>query len=215
MIRSSTASSSRAARTDSNRARASRRPNGSTWSCGKRANPLPSSRVREGECDPFRQQTTRHERERSGRGVVEPLCVVDDAQQGLLLSSIGEEAEYRESDEQRARRWSPAEPEGDAERVTLRIRESVAELEDRRTELLQRRIVEVHLPFDADSPNDAEILALLDRVLEQRSLANSGLPMHYEDGPVTSPRSSEEPIENRALSLASEQPLCESSIAIL
>ena len=44
-ICSSTDSSSRAARTDSKSARASRRPSGSTRSCGKRAKPLPTSRV--------------------------------------------------------------------------------------------------------------------------------------------------------------------------
>jgi hypothetical protein len=37
--------SARAARTDSNGTRASRRPNGSTQSCGRRANPAPTSRV--------------------------------------------------------------------------------------------------------------------------------------------------------------------------
>ena len=143
---------------------------------------------REREHDPFRQQTARHERERSSRGVVEPLGVVDDAQQGLLLSSTGQEAENCEPDEERARRVPGAEPERDAERVALRIRETVAELENRRTELLQRRVVELHLPFDADSPNDAKILARLHRVLEQRSLADSGLPMNDEHGAMTVPR---------------------------
>jgi len=83
---------------------------------------------------------------------------------------------------------SGAEPERDAERVTLRIRETFAELENGRTELLQRRVVELHLPFDPDSPNHAKILARLDRALEQRGLADSGLSMHYEDGAMTIPR---------------------------
>ncbi len=105
-----------------------------------------------------------------------------------MLSSIGEEAENCEPDEQRAWRRPAAEAEGDAERVTLRIRETVAELENRRTELLQRRVVELHLPLDARSPDDAKILARLARVPEQRRLADSGLPMHYEDGAMTVPR---------------------------
>ena len=99
MIRSSTASSSRAARTDSSNARESRRPNGSTRSCGKRANPSPSSRVATDERDPLRLQAACHEPERSRRGVVEPLGVVDDAQQGLLLGCTGQEAENCEADE--------------------------------------------------------------------------------------------------------------------
>ena len=140
---------------------------------------------RERERDPLRQQAARHERERSGRCAVEPLRVVDHAQQRLLLGSFGEEAENREPDKKRARRLPGAEPEGDAERVTLRIRETLAELEDRRTELLQRRVVELHLPLDARSPNDAKVLARLDRVLEQRGLADARVSVHHEDGAVT------------------------------
>jgi hypothetical protein len=116
--------------------------------------------------DPLRQQAASHEHERSGRSAVEPLRVVDHAQERLLLGSFGQQAENREPDKKRARRPSGAEPEGDAERITLRLRETLDELEDRRTELLQRRVVELHLPLDARSANDAKILARLDRVLE-------------------------------------------------
>ena len=80
---------------------------------------------RERERDPLRQQAVSHERERSGRCAVEPLRVVDHAQERLLLDGFGEEAENREPDKIRARRLSGAEPEGDAERVPLRIRETL------------------------------------------------------------------------------------------
>ena len=83
----------------------------------------------------------------------------------------------------------------------------VDELDDRRTELLQRRMVELHFPLDARSPNDAKILARLDRVLEQRGLADSGVSMHDEDGATTAARSLQKPVEHGALGLPSEQPL--------
>ena len=136
---------------------------------------------REHEHDPLRQQAARHERERSGRCAVEPLRVVDHAQKRLLLGGLGEETENREPDKKRARRLSGAEPEGDAERVPLRIRQTLAELQDRRTELLQRRVVELHLPLDARSPNDAKILTHLDRVVEQCGLADARLSVHDQD----------------------------------
>ena len=148
----------------------------------------------------------RHERERSGRCAVEPLRVVDHAQERLLLGGFGEETENREPDEERARRLSGAEPEGDAERVPLRIRQTLAELEDRRTELLQRRVVELHLPLDARSPDDAKILARLDRVLEQCGLADAGVSVHHEDGAVTVPRGTQQPLEHRALALPADEP---------
>ena len=121
---------------------------------------------RECERDPLGQQAASHERERSGRCAVEPLRVVDQAQERLLLGSFGEEAESREPDKKRARRLSRAEAERNVERVTLRIGQTLGESHDRRAELLQRRVVELHLPFDARGPNDAKILARLDRVLE-------------------------------------------------
>src|SRR5947209_15731413 len=50
-----------------------------------------------------------------------------------------------------ARGRSCAQPERDAERVTLRAGETFDELQDRPTELTQRRVVELHLALDARS----------------------------------------------------------------
>ncbi len=161
---------------------------------------------RERERDPLRQQAASHERERPGRSAVEPLRVVDHAQQRPPLGGFGEEAENREPDKKRAGRRSVAEPEGDAERVTLKIRKTLAELEDRRTELLQRRVVELHLPLDARSPDDAKILARLDRPLQQRRLADTGISVHHEDGAVTVPRGLQQPLQHRPLASPAQQP---------
>jgi hypothetical protein len=132
--------------------------------------------------------------------------VVDQAQERLLLGGFGEEAENREPDKKRARRLSRVEPEGDAERVSLRIGETLAQVEERRTELLQRGVVEFHLPLDACSPGDTKILARLDRVLEQRGLADAGVSLQNEDGAVTVPRGNQQPLERHALALPAEQP---------
>ena len=173
---------------------------------GSAASPWPDVTRREHERDPLRQQTASHERERARRRAVEPLCVVDHAQERLLLGSFREEPEDREPDEKRARRRSGAEPERDGERVALRIGQTLDELEDRRTELLERRVVELHLPLDARGPDDAEVLARLDRVLEQRGLADAGVAVHDEDGAVTVPRGIQQPLEHLALALPAEQP---------
>ena len=159
----------------------------------------------EGERDPLRQQAARHERERSGRCAVEPLRVVDHTQQRLRLGRFGEETENREPDEKRARRRPAAESEGDAERVPLRIREPLEELEDRRAELLQRRVVELHISFDARGPNDAKTVARLDRVVEQRGLADAGVSVHDKYGAVAAPGGIQQPLEHRALTLPAQQ----------
>ena len=82
---------------------------------------------RECERDPLGQQAASHERERSGRCAVEPLRVVDQAQERLLLGSFGEEAESREPDKKRTRGVARAEAERDVERVTLRIGQALGE----------------------------------------------------------------------------------------
>ncbi|MEA2532645.1 MAG: hypothetical protein QOJ93_456, partial [Actinomycetota bacterium] len=85
-------------------------------------------------------------------------------------------------------------------------RETLDELKERRTELLQRRVVELHLPLDARSLNDAKILARLDRVLEERGFADAGVSEHDEDGSVTVPRGIQQALKHRALALPAEQP---------
>jgi hypothetical protein len=54
---------------------------------------------RERQHDSVRKQAVSDEREGSGGCAVEPLRVVDQAEERLLLGSLGEQAENRESDE--------------------------------------------------------------------------------------------------------------------
>jgi hypothetical protein len=72
---------------------------------------------------------------------------------------------------------------------------------------LQRRVVELHLPLDTRSLNDAKTLARLDRVLEQRGLAHAGVAVHHEDGAVTVARGIQQPLEHCSLPSPPEQPL--------
>ena len=106
-IRSSTRSSSRAGKTDSNSARASRRPKGPTCSVGQTGERVAQLSRREHERDPLRQQAARHERQRPRRRTVEPLRVIDDSKEWLLLGGLGQQAEDRQSDQERIRRWRP------------------------------------------------------------------------------------------------------------
>ncbi len=60
------------------------------------------ARLARGEHDPDRlgQQAPGHERERERRRLVEPLSVIDDAQQRPLLSGLGQEAERGQPDQE-------------------------------------------------------------------------------------------------------------------
>ena len=107
---------------------------------------------REHERDPLRQQAAGHERERARRRTIEPLRVIDDTQERPLLGSLGQQAEDRQSDQERIRSRSGAQPEGDAKRVALGIRQTLRSVEDRRAQLLKRRERELHLSLDPDGP---------------------------------------------------------------
>jgi len=161
------------------------------------------------ECDgdPLGKQATGHERERPGRRAVKPLGVIDHAEQRLLFGCLAEESEDREPDKKGVRRLSGFEPEGDAERIVLRSRQALDELEQRGAEPLHRRVVKLHLPLDACGAYHSKILTRLDRVLEQCGLADAGLAVQNQHGMATVPRGIQQPLEHRALASPSNQPL--------
>jgi hypothetical protein len=61
--------------------------------------------------------------------------------------------------------------------------------------------------LDSNGPGNTELARRLDRVLEQRGLADAGVAVHHEDGAVTVARGIQQPLEHRSLALPAEQPL--------
>jgi hypothetical protein len=82
------------------------------------------ARLAGGEHDPnpIRLETAGDERQRQHGGVIEPLRVVDDAQEGTLVGSLGEQAQHAQSDEKPVWGRSGAEPEHGLKRLALRRR---------------------------------------------------------------------------------------------
>ena len=97
------------------------------------------------------------------------------------------------------------QPEGDAERIALGIRQTLRSVEDRRAQLLKRRERELHLPLDPDRRGRPETPPLLDRPLEQRGLADAGLSVHDQDPAVAAARSLEQAAEHLALAVSADQ----------
>ena len=80
--------------------------------------------------DPLGQETTGHEPEDLSRRPVEPLGIVNDADQRLLLGDVGEQRQHRQSDQEAIRRRRPApEPEDRFEGIALTHREPLDVLE--------------------------------------------------------------------------------------
>ena len=81
-----------------------------------------AGRLAHGEHQPdrLRPQTARHERQRLRRRAVEPLRIVDDADQRPLLRRVGQQAQDRQADEEAIRGVALAQTERGAERLALR-----------------------------------------------------------------------------------------------
>jgi hypothetical protein len=62
----------------------------------------------------------------------------------------------------------------------VRLRQPLPELEERGTELLNRRERELHLRLDPEGPGDPKLACSGDRVLEQRGLADARFAMHHQ-----------------------------------
>ena len=87
--------------------------------------------------DGFGEQPARDEAERLQRHLVEPLRVIDHAEQRLWLRRGGEQAEGRQADHEPVRRRSSAPAERHVERGTLRWGKLVEILEQRHAQLVQ------------------------------------------------------------------------------
>jgi hypothetical protein len=103
------------------------------------------------------------------------MRVIDDAQKRLLLGNLGEQAQDRQADQELIRCRPGAEPERDVKSFVLGLRQAIREVEEWSTQLLSRCERELHLSLDPDGPGDPKLGCSLDRILEERGLADARL----------------------------------------
>jgi hypothetical protein len=83
------------------------------------------------------------------RRVVEPLRVVDEADDRSGRRRVREQRQHREADQEPLRMRAPTQAERGFEGLALRRRQSFAIGQQRRAELVQRRERQLHLCLDA------------------------------------------------------------------
>ena len=140
----------------SSSSRASSAGSPSITSSGNPSSTCSSPDSRSANTNPTRsaKQPARHERERLRRHPVEPLRVVDDAYERLLLGGVGQQAQDRQPDEEAIRWRSGAQAERRAQRVALRARQLPETVEHLRAQRMQAGERELHLGLDARRPGD-------------------------------------------------------------
>jgi hypothetical protein len=90
----------------------------------------------EHERDWLSQQPASDERERQRRGMIQPLRVVNDAEQSTLLSHLRHQAQHSQADEKPIRGGARAEPEHDFHGLALRSRQPLEPIEQRCAHLM-------------------------------------------------------------------------------
>ena len=146
--------------------------------------------------DPLCQQPPGNEGNRLRGDAIEPLRVVDEADQRLLLSAVGQQVQHRESNQETIRRFPTGQAEGGTKGATLRIGQAVKSIQERSAELMQSCVGELHLGLDAGQPHDMATDSARFEVFEQRCLADSGFASQHEHLTLPSPRASHETVED-------------------
>ena len=84
---------------------------------------------REHHGDSLRQQAPRHERKRLRGGPIEPLRIVDQANERLRLGRLGQQAQDRQGHQEAIRGGATLEPECHTQRIPLRAGQPVQPVE--------------------------------------------------------------------------------------
>ncbi len=160
---------------------------------------------REHESHPLRLDPARHERERLRGHVVQPLRVVDDAQERLLLGGVGQEAQDRQAHEEALRWRSGAQAERRAQGVALRARQHRETVEQGRAQRVQPGEGELHLGLDARRPGDPASICGGRQVPQEGGLADARLAAEDQHMTPACADARDKSIEHVALADAVEQ----------
>ena len=147
----------------------------------------------------LRENPARDKPQHPGRGIVEPLEIVHDAQQRPLLSHGRHQAERRQRDQEAVRRVTGHEPQGHPQGNLLRLRQPIQSVEHRRAQLVQSRVGQLHLRLDARDLGEPAAGGLLNDIAQQRRLADTRFATDDEHGTVPPAHILEQPVQQRAL----------------
>ncbi len=171
----------------------------------KRCKILDRHSGREDERDVLGQQPARDERQRLRRTAIEPVRVVDDAQQRAAVCGAGEQIQDRESDEEPVGRGAGAQSERGPGRVALRLGQLPDAIEHRRTELVQTGERQLHLTLDTRGFRDREALRRVDEILQERGLADARFAAQHEHPALPVTRRLEERVKRLTFARTSDQ----------
>ena len=152
------------------------------------------------------QETPSDEPEDLERGVVEPLRVVDEAEQRLLLRDLREEGERPESYKEAIGRVPGREAERDAQSTLLGLRKTIELAEHRRAELMEASKWELHLGLDPGDLRDPESGGPVSDIPQQRRFSDARFAPDDQDGAAAVARVFQESVERFTLAVSVAKP---------
>src|SRR5215207_5147757 len=167
----------------------------------------PVGRVAHREHDRHRlgQQPSRDESENLPRGAIEPLGIIDKAEQRPLRGNLGQQAERGQGDQEAARSRTGRPPQRDAQGDLLRLWKRPEPTQHRRAELMQSGERQLDLGLDPGDPRDAETGCLPRAVMQERRLADARLAADDQDRALAGADVLQQPVEQRTLVGSAQQ----------
>ena len=144
------------------------------------------------------------EQQRVGRRRVEPLRVVDQAQDRAALRQLGDERQAGGRD-QEAVAGAVGEPERALQRAGLRGRQALEQVQRGTQQLVQPRERQLGLRLDSARREHVHVGRAIAHVLEQGGLADSRLSPQHERAAARRPRGIEQCADEGALRVPSVQ----------
>jgi hypothetical protein len=146
------------------------------------------------------------ERQRLCRRLVQPLRVVDHADQRSFLGEVRQQAQDRHADRERV--WDIPAPhvECRVQRVTLRIGEMPKPVKERRAQLVEPGERHLRFRLGAGHPRDTAAGRALRQVIKQRGLAGSRLAAQDQDPALACPHIGDQPVQRLGLAATAIQP---------
>ena len=136
----------------------------------------------ENDHDRLRRKPACDEAEDLGRCPVEPLPVIDQADQWLGFGNVGEEREDGKPDEEPIRDRAKPQSKRRGQCLALWTRQTFELIEERRAELVEPGEGQFHLRLHPGRAHDSTTCGVPKDVVEQGALADAGRASHRDGG---------------------------------
>ena len=167
-----------------------------------------SARIAGREHEPHRvgSQAARREPQRLHRRPIQPLLVIDHANQGTFPGHLRHQAQHRQAHQKPLGRRPSADPERGPQRIALRHRNLAEMIQERRAQLMQPRERQFHLRLHAHRTGHPAPARPPGQVVQQHGLAHARVTADHQCPALPGPDGLDQPVERVALADPVHQP---------